>query len=105
MAQKIYKLCLIRGYTEAYYQLSAAEKQHLWDQVSTAIEAAGAKMATPYYECRWSNDQYKTFFTMEYPNLESAIADTTGVEQAGLFRYMMSETILGIEASEEEALP
>lgn len=47
--------------------------------------------------CRWSNDKYLTFFTMEYPDVESAIMDTTGVEEAGLFRYMVSETILGIE--------
>ncbi len=32
---------------------------------------------------------------MEYPDIEAAIADTAGVEQAGLFRYMVSETILG----------
>jgi hypothetical protein len=105
MSQKIFKLCLIRGYTESYYQLSAAEKQELWQQVSTAIEAAGAKMATPYYNCRWSTDKYRTFFTMEYPNIESAIADTTGVEKAELFRYMISETILGIEESLEDATP
>lgn len=100
MAQKIYKLCLIRGYTEAYYQLSQEAKNKLWEQVGKAIEKAGAKMATPYYNCRWSNDKYNTFFTMEYPDVESAIADTTGVEEAELFRYIISETILGIESTE-----
>lgn len=101
MAQKIYKLCLIRGYTEAYYQLSAEAKEQLWAQVGQVIEATGAKMATPYYDCRWSNDRYQSFFTMAYPTIEAAIADTAGVEQAGLFRYMVSETILGIERLEE----
>ena len=104
MSKKIYKLCLIRGYSEAYYQLSEAEKKQLWDRVSNAIEKAGAKMATPYYNCRWSNDKYLTFFTMEYPNVESAMMDTAGVEKAELFRYIVSETILGIEATEEEVL-
>lgn len=102
MAQKIHKLCLIRGYTEAYYQLSEDEQQSLWDDVSKAIEKAGAKMATPYYRCRWSNDKYDTFFIMEYPNVESAIMDTAGVEKAELFRYMVSETILGIEEEDSE---
>ena len=97
MSQKIYKLCLIRGYTEAYHQLSEEAKQKLWDEVSSVIEKVEAKMATPYYNCRWSNDKYITFFTIEYPNVESAIADTNGVEQAQLFRYMISETIMGIE--------
>lgn len=104
-SQKIYKLCLIRGYTEAYYQLSAAEKQKLWADVSQAIDGAGAKMVTPYYECRWSNDRYKTFFTIEYPHIEAAMTDTAGVEKAELFRYLTSETILGIEVKEEEAIP
>jgi hypothetical protein len=97
MPQKIYKLCLIRGYTEAYFQLSKEAKDKLWQQVGQVIEKAGAKMATPYYNARWSNDKYMTFFTMEYPDIESAIADTNGVEKAELFRYMVSETILGIE--------
>jgi hypothetical protein len=103
MSQKIYKLALIRGYTEAYYQLSEEEKQSLWAEVGKAIEKAGAKMATPYYSCRWSNDKYQTFFMIEYPDVESAIMDTAGVEKAGLFRYMVSETILGIEEASEEA--
>ena len=101
MSQKIYKLCLIRGYTEAYYQLSEEEKNQLWEKVSKAIEKAGAKMATPYYNCRWSNDKYMTFFTMEYPDIEAAMADTEGVEKAELFRYLISETILGTEATED----
>jgi hypothetical protein len=103
MPQKIHKLCLIRGYTEAYYQLSEQERKKLWDEVSLAIKKAGAKMSTPYYGCRWSTDKYSTFFIMEYPDVESAIADTIGVEQAGLFRYMISETILGVEESSEDA--
>jgi len=100
MSQKIYKLCLIRGYTEAYYQLSEEARKKLWDEVGSVIKKAGAKMSSPYYECRWSNDKYTTFFIMEYPNIEAAIADTDGVEKAEMFRYMMSETILGVESSE-----
>jgi hypothetical protein len=49
MAQKIHKLCLIRGYTEAYYQLSQEAKDKLWAEVGKVIEKAGAKMSTPYY--------------------------------------------------------
>jgi hypothetical protein len=86
MSDPIYKLCLMRGYTEAYYQLSQEGK-----------DALGAEMVGPYYDCRWSNDKYDLWFTMKYPNIESAIADTDGVRKAGLFRYMVSETILGIE--------
>jgi c-di-AMP phosphodiesterase-like protein len=62
MAKRIHKLCLIHGYTEAYYQLSEDERAKLWQQVTDVIEKAGAKMSTPYYNCRWSNDKYMTFF-------------------------------------------
>src|SRR5690348_12896203 len=100
MAKKIYKLCLMRGFTEAYYQLSEDEKQQFRERVLKAVEKAGAKMATPYYDCRWSNDEYRAFFIMEYPDIESAMKDTAGVEEAELFRYMVSETILGVERVE-----
>jgi hypothetical protein len=102
MSKPIYKLCLIRGYTEAYYHLSEEAKKALWNEVVKVITAAGAEMHGPYYDCKWSNDQYETWFTMKYPNIESAIADTHGVQKAGLFRYMISETILGIEAEENQ---
>ena len=101
MTQKIYKLCLVRGYKEAYYQLSEEEKGNLWKQLFKKYEELDAKLATPYYNCRWSTDQYQTFFIVEYPDVESAIQETANVEEIGLFRYMVSETILGIEQVEE----
>jgi hypothetical protein len=97
MPRKIFKLVLIRGYTEAWYQLSEEEKTNVRESVHTAIKNAGAKMTTPYYDCRWANDKYQLFFIMEYPDIEGAIADTTGVEKADWFRYLDSETLLGIE--------
>jgi hypothetical protein len=36
---------------------------------------------------------------MEYPNIEAAMIDTAAVEEAHLFRYLVSETILGIEVA------
>ena len=100
MSKTIYKFCLIRGYTEAYHQLTEEAKKAFWDEAGKAIRAAGAEMLGPYYDCRWSNDKYDLWFTMKYPNVESAIADTDGVRKAGLFRYLVSETILGIEQEE-----
>jgi hypothetical protein len=97
MSTKIYKLVLIRGYTEAYYQLSEEERQRYVEQRRAAVREAGAKATTPFYDCRWSNDEYATFFIMEYPDVESAMKDTAGVEKVGSFRYLVSETILGIE--------
>ena len=57
-------------------------------------------MTTPYYNSRWANDKYLLYFIMEYPDIEAAMADTAGVEKIELFRYLVSETILGTEAEE-----
>jgi hypothetical protein len=97
MQKPIYKLCLIHGFTEAYYQLSDEQKKALWDDLDRVLEPTGAKLCGPYYDCQWSNDKYITWFIMEYPGIESAIMDTHGCQSIQLFRYMISETILGIE--------
>ena len=104
MSRTIYKLCLIRGFTEPYYELSEEARRSFWEEASKAIKAAGGQMHGPYYDCRWSNDKYSLWFTMKYPDVDGAIADTHGVEKTGMFRYMISETILGIENEDDHPL-
>jgi hypothetical protein len=101
MSKTIYKLCLIRGFTEAYYQLADNQKKELWDGLDKVLKPLGVEMCGPYYDCRWSNDKYATWFIMKYPDIQAAIADTHGVDKIQLSRYMISETILGIEADQE----
>jgi hypothetical protein len=100
MAERIVKLCLIRGFTEAYYQLSEEEQKKLWDKIGEGLNKVGSKMIGPYYNCRWSNDKYASFFLLEYPDTDAAIAETANADEAGLFRYIVSETILGIPQEE-----
>ncbi|MDQ4138020.1 MAG: hypothetical protein M3116_04155 [Actinomycetota bacterium] len=100
MATPIVKLCLIRGYTEAYHQLSDAERKELWDKVDAGLQKVGGKLVGPYYDCRWSNDKYASFFLLEYPDVDAVIAESANVEEAGLFRYMVSETILSVRQAE-----
>ena len=47
MSLPIVQLILIRGYTEAYYQLSDEEQEKLWTQVYNVITASGAKAIGP----------------------------------------------------------
>ncbi len=47
MATRIVKLCLIRGFTEAYYQLSEDERKALFDKVGAGLDGVGAKMVGP----------------------------------------------------------
>jgi hypothetical protein len=37
---------------------------------------------------------------IQYPNIEAAIAETEGMLKARLFRYLFSETILGLVQEE-----
>jgi hypothetical protein len=104
MSNTIYKLCLVRGFTEAYYQLTDKQKKELWDGLDKVLKPLGVEMCGPYYDCRWSNDKYASWFIMKYPDVQAAIADTHGVEKIQLFRYMISETILGIEATQESTV-
>lgn len=103
MSKPIFKLCLVRGFTDAYYQLSDEERDRLWKQDEEGLKKVGAKVVGPYYECRWSNDKYASFFIIEYPDIEAAISETANADQAGLFKYILSETILGIAQTEQNA--
>ncbi len=103
MSRKIYKLCLVRGFTEAYHQLSEEGKQSIWNEVESAMKKADSKMVTPYYNCRWSNEQYQTFFIIEYPDADAAIADATHMENANWHRYINAETILAYDGGMETA--
>jgi hypothetical protein len=98
MSQPIYKLCLIRGFTEAFYQLSDEEKKTLFENHAKAMQGTGMEVFGPRFDCKWSNDKYSGFFIVKYPDIEGAIADAAGTEKVGLYRYLVSETILGIEA-------
>jgi hypothetical protein len=100
MSKPVYKLCLVKGFKEAWYQLSEAEQAALWKVNSEGIERTGAKVMGPLYDCRWSNDQYATFFIIEYPDIEAAMAETANVEKAHWFRYFDSVTILGTVRAE-----
>ena len=64
MSQKIHKLCLVRGYTEAYYQLSDEAKQKRWEEVGAALDGDGAKLANPDYNFRWSTYKVSTCMYM-----------------------------------------
>src|ERR1051326_515542 len=97
MSTKIFKLVLTKGFTQAYYKLSEEERKNLWKRGHKIVEKSGAKLVAPYYSCRWSTDKYMRFYVMEYPDVEAAIADTANIDEVEFFRYIESETILGVE--------
>ena len=99
MSQPIFKIVLFRSMKEAYYHLTEDEQKKLWDKVMDGIKKNGVKIHGQY-DCRWSNDRYESFFLMEYPDTQALIKEIANATEAGLFRYVESETILGIEQKE-----
>ena len=95
MSQTIYKLVL-GSYNDAYYRLSDEERQKLSEKCVEGIRKTGAKWIS-VYNCRWSNDEYQFFGLMEYPDAQAVIDEIANAEEAGLFRYLESKCILGIE--------
>ncbi len=67
------------------------------DLDKAVLAGAGAKLVTPYYNCRCSTAQYSMFFVMEYPNIEAASADSAGIAKFDWYRYVEAETIPGSE--------
>ena len=85
---------------EAYYHHSEEEKNKLWDQIRDGMKKTGTKVIGNY-ECRWPNDKYESFILMEYRDTQLLIDEIVNATKADRFRYLESETILGIAVPEE----
>lgn len=103
MATPITKLVLVRGYTEAYHQLTETERTAFWNKMESGNERSGAKIVSPLYNARWSNDRYHGFLLMEYPDTDAVIAESASAAETEHFRYVVAETILGIPFMDGEA--
>jgi hypothetical protein len=102
MATPITKLVLVRGYTEAYHQMTETERTAFWDKIEAGNERVGSKVISPLFNSRWSNDSYHGFLLMEYPDMDAVIAESASARAADHFRYVVAETLLGIPFAEGE---
>ncbi|MFT3893116.1 MAG: hypothetical protein QM730_15915 [Anaerolineales bacterium] len=91
----IYHLFLVRGYREAYYQLSPEGRDQLWARVGESSQAAGAKTIVGCYS-RWSNETYPAWGIEEYPNLQALQQSARTNEKNQHFRYLEAETYNGV---------
>lgn len=91
----IYHLFIVRGYREAYYQLSPEARDQLWARVGESSQAAGAKTIVGCYS-RWSNETYPAWGIEEYPNLQALQQSARTNEKNQHFRYLEAETYNGV---------
>ncbi len=90
----IYHLFIVRGYREAYYQLSQEEREQLWARVGESGRAAGAKVLVGCYS-RWSNEVYPAWGVEEFPDLQAVQQSARTNEKNEHFRYIEAETYNG----------
>jgi hypothetical protein len=93
MAQPIYKLWVARP-TEAFFQLSEAEREQHFAKLEEALEQVGGKTVI-LCNSAWASEQWPFFGVEEYPNIE-AVQKLTAIH-AGIqhFRLIESMTVLG----------
>lgn len=91
----IYHLFIVRGYREAYYQLSPEARDQLWARVGESGRAAGAKVLVGCYS-RWSNETYPAWGVEEFPNLQAVQQSARTNEKNQHFRYIEAETYKGV---------
>ncbi len=90
----IYHLFIVRGYREAYYQLSPEARDQLWTRVGESSRAAGAKVLVGCYS-RWSNESYPAWGVEEFPDLLAVQQAARTNEKSQHFRYLEAETYNG----------
>jgi hypothetical protein len=80
--------------TEAWYQLSQAERDSLLQKVGESQNESGGKTVLSC-QSRWSGERWTSFGVSEYPSLEALQQDTARLEALDWYRYMETETMLG----------
>ncbi len=94
MSTPVYLLVLGTGYTEAWYQLSKAERDSLWAKVVEVDKRAGL---TQHISCnsRWANEEVMLWAVGEYPSMEAYQQKVAELEAMEWWRYFSGKTILG----------
>ena len=102
MSQPIFKIFLVHGLREAYYQLSAEASQEFFAASTANNQAAGAKFLV-FCNAYWSNEAYLSWGVEEYPDIQAVQKVAAGLEKIQQARYFDAETILGTWAEGFEA--
>jgi hypothetical protein len=93
MAGPIYKFFRARP-TEAFYQLSPAERQAMLAKIEEIGKQAGVKVLV---QCQssWSNEEWDAFGVEEFADLEAVRKHKAALDAVDWFRYIKSESMLG----------
>jgi hypothetical protein len=96
MTGPLYHLFIVRGYREAYYQLSAAERDQFWAKVSENSAAAGVKNSFIVYS-RWGSEACLAWGIEEYVDLPALLKKSARDDDYNHHRYLDAESYLGMK--------
>ncbi len=97
MTQPVVKMYTMR-YNEAWYQLSREEQEELMVKVRDALKKVGGKQVISCLSL-WSSEKWMAFGMEKFPSFEAELLHTQMLFDLGWYRYVDSESQLGIETS------
>ena len=97
MAQQIYK-SFYGNPREAWYQLSKAEQDSLFQKVTAALDKVGGKSLV-ICNSTWASDAYMFFGVEVFPSLEAVQEHDKLLNELNWFRYSDSFSLLGTEST------
>jgi hypothetical protein len=81
-------------FNEAWYQLSAEERNQRLTKVGAALEQVGGK-AMVICDSEWSNEQWQVFGVEEFPDIDAVQKHTQLLRELDWGRYLTSVSTLG----------
>lgn len=100
MSEPVYKLFIVKRFTDAWHQLSK-EEQDTFVAKTQASEAALGREFVLTCDSRWANEDTAWWGVVKYPNVEAAQQFVAQNEDH--WRYIESKSILGTKMPDEEA--
>jgi hypothetical protein len=104
MTGPIYNLFIVRRMREAYFHLTDEERDQYWSKVEKNLKDAGAKSLV-MCESRWCNESTIGWGVEEFPDLKSLLDHTRENDAIGHYRYLDSESYLGMKNEEIQTMP
>jgi hypothetical protein len=99
MSKPVYLLFYVKGYTEAWYQLSKEEQEKLWSKAEEIGNSNGAKLLIAC-NSRWADEGTLAWGVEKYPDIETYQQKAEEYEKLEWWRYFSVKSILGTKMEE-----
>jgi uncharacterized protein (DUF1330 family) len=98
MSEPVLVFVNIKGFTEAWYQLSAEEQEGWLAKLQADLERQGG---TWLVRCasRWADEDSYGWGVIRFPSIEACQQIYAENEKSGWYRYCKAGTILGTEVA------